>query len=132
MDLQLPAWPIASPDGDNVAYLTWLKTPRLKVLALKTGSVRDLGAALIDCAPAWSDKDHVWTVQASERGRDWIEIDVRTGERTGRQRPAGGDGQADSPSCWLDQTTSPNPYPRVRVVGRESSEIRAMQSPEWL
>jgi serine/threonine protein kinase len=131
VDQQLPAWPIASPNGENVAYLTWLKTPRLKVLALKTGSVRDLGAALTDCAPAWSDKDHVWTVQASERGRDWIEIDVRTGDRTGRQRPAGSDGQADSPSCWLDEATSPNPYPRVRVVGRESSEIRAMQSPEW-
>jgi hypothetical protein len=129
VDPQVPAWPVVAPDGINLAYLTWLNTPRVKVLSLRTGQARDLGAALLDCAPVWSDGDHVWIVQASARSREWIEIDVRTGQRAGRRRPAG-DGTLESHGCSFDESLLPARYPQIAVVGRELSEIRAIHAPE--
>jgi hypothetical protein len=130
VDQQRPAWPTPSPDARNLAYLTWLNTPRLKILSLATGGVRDLGAALVDCAPVWSDDDHVWVLQSSERRREWIELDVRTGRRSGKRRPAG-DGLAESRDCSTNESPVPARYPQVRVVASERSEIRAIRAPEW-
>jgi serine/threonine protein kinase len=130
VDPQMPAWPVASPDGMDLAYLTWLNTPRLKVLSLQTGLARDLGAALVDCAPVWSDSQHVWVVQSSEHLRAWTEIDVPSGHRTGRQKSVG-DGPSESERCALSDGVLPARYPQVRVLERETSEIRAIRAPEW-
>jgi hypothetical protein len=129
VDPQMPAWPIGSPDGQNLAYLTWLNTPRLKILSLQTGVTRDLGAALVDCAPVWADDDHLWVLQHSERQREWIEIDVRTGHRAGGRKPAG-EGPVESHGCSMNDGPIPLPYPQVRTIVRETSEIRAIQAPE--
>ena len=129
VDPQMPAWPRASPGGDQLAYITWLNTPRLKLLSLQTGLTRDLGSALVDCAPVWADEDHVWVVQHADRHREWIEIDVKTGHRAGRRVPAG-DGPVESHGCSMNESPMPVHYPAVRIVGRETSEIRAIQTPE--
>jgi serine/threonine-protein kinase len=129
VDPQMPAWPTSSPDGHSLAYITWLNTPRLKILSLQTGSARDLGAALVDCAPVWSGDDRIWVLQHSERQREWIEIDVRSGHHAGGHKPAG-EGPVESHGCSMNEGPIPVPYPKVRTVVRESSEIRAIHAPE--
>ncbi len=129
-DPQGPIWPVPSPDSQRVAYLTWLNTPRLKVLSLANGAVRDLGAAIVDCAPVWTDDDHLWVLQFSERRPEWIEIDLKTSRRSGRRREAGAE-TADYRDCSIKQNPLPARYPQVRVVASESSDIRAIRTPEW-
>jgi serine/threonine protein kinase len=130
VDPQQPAWPVPSPDGTSLAYLTWLNTPRIKVLSLRDGRVRNLVAALVECAPVWSDDQHLWVLQSSERLREWTEIEVVSGHGTGRRRPAG-DGPIKPESCaWNDSALTAR-YPQVRVLGRESSEIRATRTQAW-
>ena len=128
-DPQGPIWPVPSPNSQRVAYLTWLNTPRLKLLSLSNGAVRDLGAALVDCAPVWTDDDHIWVLQASERRPEWIEIDLRTSRRSGRRQQAGAEA-ADHRDCSMKENISPTRYPQVRVIASESSEIRALRTPE--
>ena len=128
-DPQGPIWPVPSPDSQRVAYLTWLNTPRLKMLSLADGSVRDLGAAIVDCAPVWTDNQHVWVLQSSERRPEWIEIDLKTSRRSGRRREAGAE-TADYRDCSLADNPLLSRYPQARVVASESSEIRAIRTPE--
>jgi len=128
-DPQGPIWPVPSPNGQTVAYLTWLNTPRLKVLSLSNGAVRDLGAAIVDCPPVWGDDEHVWALQFSERRPEWIEIDLRTSHRSGRRQQAGAEA-ADHRDCSMKENPSPARYPQVRVIASESSEIRALRTPE--
>src|SRR5206468_7645962 len=99
-DPQGPLWPVPSPDSQTIAYLTWLNTPRLKLLSLSNGAVRDLGAAIVDCPPVWTDDDHIWVLQSSERRPQWIEIDLKTSRRSGRQREAGAE-TADAHDCAM-------------------------------
>jgi hypothetical protein len=129
VDAQGPIWPVPAPNSRRVAYLTWLNTPRLKLLSLSDGSVRDLGAAIVDCAPVWSDDEHIWVLQFSERRPEWIEIDLKTGRRSGRRHEAGAV-TADYRDCSLKEDRWSTRYPRVRVVPSESSEIRAIRTPE--
>jgi len=129
-DPQGPLWPVPSPNAQTVAYLTWLNTPRLKVLSLSSGGVRDLGAAIVDCAPIWTDDDHIWVLQSSERRPEWIEIDLKTSRRSGRRQQAGAE-TADYRDCSMKENPLPAHYPQVRVVPSESSEIRAIRMPEW-
>ncbi len=128
-DPQGPIWPVPSPNSKALAYLTWLNTPRLKLLSLADGAVRDLGAAIIDCAPVWTDDEHIWVLQASERRPEWIEIDLKTGRRSGQRRAAGAE-TADSRDCTMENHPLPARYPQVRVVASEPSEIRAIRTPE--
>jgi serine/threonine protein kinase len=130
-DPQGPLWPVPAPDSQRVAYLTWLNTPRLKLLSLSDGTVRDLGAAIADCAPFWSDNQHVWVLQSSERRPEWIEIDLRTGRRSGRRQEAGTE-TADHRDCAMKTNPLQARYPQVRVVSSESSQIRASRMPERL
>jgi hypothetical protein len=130
VDAQGPIWPVPAPSSPQVAYLTWLNTPRLKLLSLADGTVRDLGAAIVDCAPVWSDDEHIWVLQFSERRAEWIEIDLRTNRRSGRKQQAGAE-TADYRDCSMRESPSPARYPQVRVVASESSEIRAIRTPEW-
>ncbi len=129
-DPQGPIWPVPSPDSRTVAYLTWLNTPRLKLLSLSDGTVRDLGAAIVDCAPVWADDQHIWVLQFSERRPEWIEIDLRTSRRSGRRQEAGSV-TADYRDCSMKEDRRSTRYPQVRVVASESSEIRAIRTPEW-
>jgi Protein kinase domain len=129
VDPQRPVWPVPSPDGSNLAYLTWLNTPRLKLLSLHSGATRDLGAAMVDCAPVWAGNQHLWVMQTAERSREWTEIDVVNGRRAGRRRPAGA-GAGESGCAWSDSPIAGR-YPQVHVIGRETSEIRAVRPPEW-
>ena len=101
-DPQGPLWPVPSPDSQTIAYLTWLNTPRLKLLSLSNGAVRDLGAAIVDCAPVWTDDEHIWVLQSSERRPEWIEIDLKTSRRSGRRREAGAE-TADSRDCAMKE-----------------------------
>jgi hypothetical protein len=126
VDPYLPAWPVASPDGRNVAYLTWLNTPRAKLLSLDSGQAQDLGAALLDCAPIWSDNDHFWVLQASGPLREWIEIDVRSGRRSRAERVSASIG-ADTRDCTIGGNGPVRArFPQAHVIGRELSEIRAL------
>jgi hypothetical protein len=130
LDAQGPLWPVPAPNSRRVAYLTWLNTPRLKLLSLDDGTVRDLGAAIADCAPFWTDDDHLWVLQSSERRPEWIEIDLKTSRRSGRRQEAGAE-TSDHRDCAMKANPLQVRYPQVRVLSSESSEIRAIRTPEW-
>jgi len=127
VDPQGPAWPVPSPSGQELAYLTWLGTPRLKVLSMQTGASRTLGAALADCPPIWSDNDHLWVVHSNEKLLEWTEIEVASGRPTGRQKSLG-DGPDRAEDCVLGGGPLAPLYPQARVIGRETSEIRAIST----
>jgi hypothetical protein len=129
-DPQGPIWPVPSPDSQKVAYLTWINTPRLKVLSLMDGTVRDLGAAIVDCAPVWTDDEHVWVLQSPARRPEWIEIDLKTSRRSGLRREVGAE-SGDHRDCSMKDSPVPARYPRVGLVASESSEIRALRAQEW-
>jgi len=85
---------------------------------------------MVECAPVWSDDQHLWVLQSSERLREWTEIEVSSGRGTGRRRPAG-DGPIKPESCaWNDSALAAR-YPQVRVLGRETTEIRATRTQAW-
>jgi hypothetical protein len=69
-------------------------------------------------------------LQSSERRPEWIEIDLKTNRRSGRRQQAGTE-TADYRDCAMNEDLSPARYPQVRVVASESSEIRAIRTPEW-
>jgi len=129
-DPQGPLWPVPSPSSQSVAYLTWINTPRLKVLSLLDGTVRDLGAAIVDCAPVWTDDEHVWVLQSPARRPEWIEIDLKTSRRSGLHREVGAE-SADHRDCSMKDSPVTAHYPRAGLVASEWSEIRAIRAPEW-
>jgi len=129
-DPQQPAWPVPSPDGSLLAYLTWLNTPRLKVLSLRDGTVRNSVAAMVDCPPVWSDDQHLWILQSSDRLREWTEIDAASGRGTGRRKPLGDWPIKPEDCAWSDSALGGH-YPQVRVLGHETSEIRATRTQGW-
>ena len=80
-DPLLPAWPRFSPSGDQLAFITQVNIPRLKVLSLRDRSIRDLGPTFGQCPPVWSSNTRVWGLEGSRGSYFWSERDVTTERR---------------------------------------------------
>ena len=77
-----------------------------------------------------NDPETLQPVAQAEVSVAWTEIEVSSGHGTGRRRPAG-DGPIKPESCaWNDSALSAR-YPQVRVLGRETTEIRATRTQAW-
>jgi serine/threonine-protein kinase len=120
-DEHIPTWPAPSPDGRNVAYITILGGPRLHVRSLDGDTNRDLGATATECPPVWTDRSSLWVYRGQGAGREWAEINLATGEKSGRTQPAG---SFSSWTCdWSHQRDGSAFYRRIRVVPGESFDL---------
>ena len=90
-DPLLPAYPVADPSGQRIAYITALNASRIRVITRTSGAAgqaTDLGPA-VGCGPVWTSTDRLWIVtSASAREKIWAELDVASARRTGRTRVA--------------------------------------------
>jgi hypothetical protein len=83
-DRLTPALPVGDPNGEQMAYISFMNIPRLHLLSLKTGTDRDLGPVAPDCAPVWTSATRLWVTTPTSHGPEWAEIDTSAGRRTGR------------------------------------------------
>jgi serine/threonine protein kinase len=122
----LPRFPVASPSGKSIAFVTAVGRSRLFVLA--GAAVRDLGPARMDCSPVWSSERTTWVLQGPDSQPEWIELDVASGERTGNRLGAGprGSNEWDCPYDNLPPTSFGSK--QVRAISWEQSTIRTHQS----
>jgi serine/threonine-protein kinase len=116
-----PTWPVPSPDGQYLAFTTILGGARLHLRAASGGTVRDLGATALECPPIWTDAHSLWVYRGVGTKREWAEIDVRTGEKTGRVQLTKG----FSPrTCeWGDPPVDSPFFRPARVLVSESSNL---------
>jgi hypothetical protein len=129
-DEALPVWPRFSPDGKSIAYVTQMKVPKLVVVSLEDGTVKELGDAYCQCPPVWSSATRIWSLGGAARHTFWSERDLTTGARTGRQVEVGGDeintGRAsvDEVQCWPSHAQPGSAFfMPLRVETEESSRL---------
>ncbi|HVZ72238.1 MAG TPA: protein kinase [Polyangia bacterium] len=120
----LPSWPRLSPDGAKIAYTAVTGTPHLFVIDRSGENRRDLGAITFECPPVWTSSSSLWGFTGAGKERHWDEIDVASGNRTGRSKPATFF-NADSGECGLEREPADSPFhERASVVAREDWELR--------
>jgi len=123
VDAMIPGFPVPSPDGKTIAYLTGMNAARLRVVGIGGGQARDLGPAADRCAPAWASSTRVWIVQSAVQANlVWAEMDLRTGRPTGVTESVTAQGPLDcpAPNALLDHHEG-RPLPRLSVVADESA-----------
>jgi Tol biopolymer transport system component len=125
-DPQLPEWPVFSPDKRHIAYATSYGTPRIIVVSADGGQRQDLGPTKTECPPVWTSANSVWAFSGAGMQREWAEIDVAEGTRTGRTKPATSF-NPDKQTCGWESEASSSPFYRyARVVRRESWSVSAL------
>jgi hypothetical protein len=120
----IPSWPRISPDGAQVAFVAESGMPHLYVIESSGKNRRDLGPAAYECPPVWASATSLWGFSGAGKERRWEEIDVVSGKKTGRSKPATSF-NADTEACGLDAEPPGSPfYERARVVSQEDWELR--------
>ena len=84
----IPSWPVFSPDGLSIGYVSQLGVPRAYVVSIETGRTHDLGPARKECAPVWVGFRSLWVYQGTETDRVWAEFDPIAATVTGKQSEA--------------------------------------------
>jgi hypothetical protein len=122
----LASWPRFSPSGEQVAFVTQTSIPRLRVLSLKDGSMRDLGPTFGQCPPVWSSNTSVWGLEAAQGRYFWSERDALTTRKlAGRTELEGvlAEGQ-DVRQCFpKDAPPGSVFFQKLRVEGEERSRL---------
>lgn len=116
-----PRFTTVSPDGQLVAYQTTHgSASRLRVLALASGTMRDLGIYRSTCPPAWSSSQGLWL--HDPKSSDWREVDASTARPTGQVAESSGDGGAvcDRPP----RRAGTAPHFEMRRLETQATQIR--------
>lgn len=116
-----PLLPIASADGDRIAYITAVDRELLKVVD-RDRKVRELGPARSGCRPFWTSDNHLWVVQGTDARPIWAELDSETGERI-RTVPINGTLNHELNGCGV-HAAPPGVSQLVSAWSSEDSEIR--------
>ncbi len=120
----LMAWPLESPDGQHIAYVSQDGTPHLNVIDRQTQRKRDLGPASFECPPVWTSANALWVFGGAGNRREWKELNVVSGQKTGRSKPAA-DFDTDAQSCSGDSEPVGSPFfQSARIMERETWEAR--------
>jgi serine/threonine protein kinase len=118
------SWPMLSPDDRFVSFVSEAGTPHLHIVDKEGRGKRDLGPTAIECAPVWTSATTLWAFSGAGTKRQWNEIDVSTGLKTGRSKLST-NFDPDTQTCGLEAETPDSPfYQRARVLFRESWELR--------
>jgi len=84
-----PRFTTLSPDGRRIAYQTTNSSAsRLRIVAMDTGTMTDLGVYRSGCPPLWSSDTALWLRERP--GAEWKEFDIVQGRHTGRLSPSRG------------------------------------------
>ncbi len=120
---QLPAWPVFSPDGDRIAYLTLNGSTQLTIVSADDGHYQVSWDASYQCPPVWSSARTLWSLEVKSGHRVWFERDL-TGRKTGKRFDAPAEGEAlDESQCW-PRNPSASPFaPPVHVEVEQTSSI---------
>jgi serine/threonine-protein kinase len=123
-DRLLPGWPVFSPGGDLVAYLTQLEGSQLKIVSTKDGSVRASWDAHPGCPPVWSSASTVWSLESSPAQYAWSERTV-TGTKTGNRLLASGENlEPGEIQCSPKGASADSPwFRRVDIRNEDSSKV---------
>jgi hypothetical protein len=132
-DESLPGSPQFAPDGKRVAYFTQMNAPKLKIVSLDNGDVRNLGDTYNQCPPVWSSPESVWSFEGTAGHYFWSERNVKAGTKTGgrlevtspedRAKLAGSEGV----QCWPDTVAPSSPFfQRLRVETEEVSRLLSL------
>jgi serine/threonine-protein kinase len=120
-DDMLPAWPRFSPDGDSIAYVTQIGTPRLMVVSIRDGQAQPIGPMHCQCAPIWASSTAIWSFEGPAGHRHWIERRTSTGETTGRRIDVAA---AVDSECWPVSSEPDSPFYRhLKVETEETSQL---------
>jgi serine/threonine protein kinase len=120
----LPMWPRSAPDGRSITYVTAVGTPHLYVVDRNGGHERDLGSTAVECPPVWGSATLLWGFSGAGNQRAWVEIDVETGKKTGRSKPAT-TFNPDEQSCgWELEPPGSIFHQDARAIHSERWEIR--------
>jgi hypothetical protein len=129
-DDSLPGSPQFAPDGKRVAYFTQMNVPKLMIVSLDNGDVRQLGDAYDQCPPIWSSPESVWSFEGEAGHYFWSERNVTTGTKTGgRVAVISPENQAklavsDQVQCWPSDVGRTSPFfQRLRVETDEASRL---------
>jgi serine/threonine-protein kinase len=120
---QLPQWPVMSPDSQSIAFVTVYGTPRIHVMDANGGTKHDLGPTAIECPPVWTSNRSLWSFSGAGAEREWAELDVVTGRRTGRTKPAPTFNPDDQTCGWESEPPTSPFFRHTRVVSSESWQI---------
>jgi len=120
---QLPMWPVLAPDRQLIAFVTGYGAPRIHVVRANGEGKRDLGPTAFECPPIWTSSRSLWAFSGAGATREWVEIDVATGTRTGRSKPATTFDPDEGECGWESETPTSAFYRPVRIIPRESWEI---------
>jgi serine/threonine protein kinase len=124
---ELPLFPVSSPDEKRLAFITAANSGRL-VMLNASGEARDFGPARSDCSPRWSASDRIWVLLGSEAGSRWVELDVGSGAKTGREMESGPHSD-DTYNCPYPADPLGSPLTRRAVAHmHEEAEIRVRQA----
>ena len=125
-DSLMPAFLSVDPTAHQVAYLTMMNSPRLRVVSLSGGPSRDLGPAGDKCAPIWTTDSRLWVaLPAVGTQMTWAEVDTRSRLRTGKvlSVPVPNNEACGIPASLVDASPLAG-RSWLSAVSRETSEIR--------
>jgi hypothetical protein len=121
-----PGFPTASPSGKQVAYLTLMGAPRIRLVSRQGGQQRDIGPAGGDaCPPYWRSEDRIWVAgRPKEATLPWEEFDVVSGQRTGARHSASlREGQDCGLPSALLSGRSDAAAGRVLAIARDNTQL---------
>ena len=81
----LPMWPRFSPDGTSIAYVSGMGSPKVTIISVADGRVRNSWDGQYQCAPVWSTTTTIWFLEAGAGRYYWSERNTVSGEKTGRR-----------------------------------------------
>ena len=129
-DESLPGSPQFAPDGKRAAYFTQMNVPKLMIVSLDNGDIRQLGDAYDQCPPIWTSPESVWSFEGEAGHYFWSEWNVTTGAKTGgRVAVISPENQAklalsDQVQCWPSDVGPTSPFfQRLRVETDEASRL---------
>jgi hypothetical protein len=119
-----PYSPVASPSGEQIAYVNAVDRELLKVIR-SDGHVRALGPARSSCRPFWTNENRIWVVQGTDSSLVWAELDSNTGERV-RTAPLNEKLSYELSGCGLRSAPPGISPPPIAAWASEVSDIRVL------
>jgi serine/threonine-protein kinase len=124
----LMGWPAMSPDGRRIAFVSLEGTPHVHVMDVAGSTDRDLGSTALECPPVWTGDDALWAYGGSGDRREWREIDLVTGLKTGRVKRSS-NSDFDSQTCETEGEREGSAfYRQARLISQERWEVRKARS----
>jgi hypothetical protein len=112
-------WPVIAPDGQHVAFIARAGVPHIRVVDARGEANRDFGPTAVECPPIWTSASSLWVFAGAGTRREWSEVDLASGKKTGRIKSATTFNPDERTCGWENEPPSSPFYRQVRAVSRE-------------